>query len=148
MTEQVPVVKTRIVMVNKEVCCPQNRLHTIEEEREVQVCVPVICKEMKKIVCCVTENVEEETEVMVSVPVMTKEKRIAKIQQCRTVTEECEMEVCVPVTTYTEKEVCTRVAIPAAGCSDCGPSNAACLAGCQQFGTEVRSVCFTCSSLF
>ena len=139
MTEQVPVVKTRIVMVNKEVCCPQNRLHTIEEEREVQVCVPVICKEMKKIVCCVTENVEEETEVMVSVPVMTKEKRIAKIQQCRTVTEECEMEVCVPVTTYTEKEVCTRVAIPAAGCSDCGPSNAACLAGCQQFGTEVRS---------
>jgi len=143
--EQVPVVKTRIVMVNKEVCCPQNRLHTIEEEREVQVCVPVICKELKKIVCCVTENVEEETEVMVTVPVMTKEKRIAKIQQCRTVTEECEMEVCVPVTTYTEKEVCTRVVIPS-GCNNCGTCNT-CTSGCTNYGTEVRKIKVPCTTM-
>ena len=120
--------KTQIIMVNKEVCCRDNRLHTIYDEREVTVCVPVICKELRTITKCVTENVEEEQEVTVCVPVMTREKRVAKINVCKTVTEEVEMEVCVPVTTYTEKEVCSRVQIPSA----CGDAS-----GCT-YATQVR----------
>ena len=104
-----------------EVCVPvmtkemrkitKNVCRIVEEEQEITVCVPIMTKEMRKCTKQVCRMVEEEKEIQVCVPVMTKETRTCKVNVCNMVEEEVDVEVCTPVCTMVEKEVCCRMPV-------------------------------------